>query len=329
MRNFEYAAADSEADALSLLADHPGETAILAGGTDLVSLLQKELVNPRRVVDISRVSELKAIEPTDDGGVRIGALATLEELLASPLAAEYPSLRDVASAIRAIQIQQYGTIGGDLCHLPNCWYFRKGYGLLGDSNGRALSEEGDNRYHAIFGNRGRAKFVSASRFAPSLIAWDASVRIAGPAAGEEAWLPLEQFFVTPKGDQQGVTRLAPGQLITHLELTPAAGRLSGAYEVLEMSGLDWPLAAAASTLEMEGGVVSRAKIVLGHVAPTPWVSHPAADVLRGQPITEATAELAGEAAVSEASPLKDNEYKVRLAKTAVKRSLLRAAGANV
>jgi len=326
MRNFEYAAAESEAEAVALLNDHRGETAVLAAGTDLVSLLQREIVNPKRVVDISRVGSLKAIEPLENGGVRIGALTTLEELNESPLVAEYPSLRDVVDGIRAIQVQQNGTVGGDLCHLPNCWYFRKGYGLFGDQQGQALAEVGDNRYHAIFGNGGRAKFVSASRFAPPMIAWEGRVRLVGPQPNEEVWIPLSDFYITPKNEQQGVTRLAPGQIVTHVEFAPADGRLSATYEVLEMAGLDWPLAAAAATLDMDGDIVQRATIVLGHVAPTPWTSFPAADVLRGRPITLETAELAGEAAISEATPLKDNEYKVQLSKTAVKRALLRAVG---
>jgi xanthine dehydrogenase YagS FAD-binding subunit len=294
-----------------------------------VSLLQREILNPRRVVDISRVESLKSIEPLENGGLRIGALATLEQLKESPYAAEYPSLGDVVDGIRAIQIQQNGTIGGDLCHLPNCWYFRKGYGLFADDKGQVLAEEGDNRYHAIFGNRGRAKFVSASRLAPPMIAWDARVRVVGPQPRDEEWLPLSEFYLTPKNEQQGVTRLQPGQIITHLEVAPADGRLSATYEVLEMEGLDWPLAAAAATLEMDGDLVRRATIVLGHVAPTPWISYPAADVLRGQPVTRATADLAGEAAISEATPLKDNEYKVTLAKTAVKRALLKAVGETI
>jgi xanthine dehydrogenase YagS FAD-binding subunit len=323
MTNFEYACPETEQEAVEFLGEHRGETAVLAAGTDLAALLKSRVVKPRRVVDITRIESLRGVEPNGDG-VLIGALTTLEDIHDSPLLADYPCLRDVVDGIRAIQIQQNGTLGGDLCHLPNCWYFRNGYGLLAREDGRSLADEGDNRYHAVFGNSGPAKFISASRFAPGLVAWDALVRIVGPGPKDETWLPLEEFYVAPKTERQGVTALQPGQLITHVQLPLAEQRLSATYEVLEMQGLDWPLAAAACTLELDVGVVRRAKVVLGHVAPTPWVSDLAASALIGQPVTPETAELAGQAAVSEATPLWNNEYKVQLAKTSVKRALLRA-----
>src|SRR4029079_9424160 len=124
---------------------------------------------------------------------------------------------------------------------------------LGMENGDSLPEIGDNRYHAILGNRGPAKFVSASRFAPALIAWNARVRVVGPAADAAEWLPLESFYITPKTDQQNVTVLKPGQLISHVWLPDTAGYRSGTYEVLESTGLDWPLAAAAACVNLQEG----------------------------------------------------------------------------
>jgi xanthine dehydrogenase YagS FAD-binding subunit len=330
MKPFQYASPHTEAEAIALLSDFDGETAVLAGGTDLLSLLKSEVVGPARVVDITGVGSLKSIEPTDDGGVQIGALATLEDVSDSALLADYAALSDVVRGVRAIQVQQNGTLGGDLCCLPNCWYFRNGHGLLARENGQSLAEGGDNRYHAIFGNQGPAKFVSASRLAPALIAWGAEVRIAGPRATEERWTSLESFFVAPKTDKQGITVLKPGQLITHVRLPAPDGRLSAAYEVLELAGLDWPQAACSTMLELDDyGVVRNAMVVLGHVAPTPWVSAPAISELIGRPIDESTAENAARAALAEATPLSGNEYKVHQAKAAVKRSILRAAGFDV
>lgn len=323
MRPFEYANPQTEAEALELLNDHGANTAVLAGGTDTMNLLQRDLIAPERVVDIKNVESLTGV--TRDGdGVLIGALTTLDEVLESPLLAEHRSLADVVDGTRAIQITENGTIAGDLCHLPNCWYFRNGHGLLGVENGESLVELGDNRYHAILGNQGPAKFVSASRFAPAMISSGAKVRIAGPAPDEEEFLPLEYFYITPKTDNQGVTALKPGQLLTHIWLPSAKGIRSATYEVLQMEGLDWPLAAAAVCLEVYDGVVRDARITMGHVAPVPWVAREAASLIVGKPVDEDTAQLAGETAVARATPLKDNGYKVQLAKTAVKRALLSA-----
>lgn len=325
MRPFEYARPETEAEALEMLNDHGGNTAVLAGGTDLISLLKRELIAPERVVDLKNVPSLTEIRE-EDGRVRIGSLVTLDEMKKHPLLAGYHSLRHVIDGIRAIQIQQMGTLGGDLCHLPNCWYFRSGYGLLAIDKGVSLVEEGDNRYHAVFGNQGAAKFVSASRFAPGLIAWGGSVEVIGPEPHQSESIPLEYFFIAPKLSSQGVTVLKPGQLISHIRLPAVGQKQSAAYEVLQMEGLDWPLAAAASCVDIEGGVVRSAKIVMGHVAPTPWVATAAAKVLLNRPLTAEIAGQAADIAVAQATPLSNNAYKVQLARTAVKRSLLKAIG---
>ncbi|MEC9009332.1 MAG: FAD binding domain-containing protein [Planctomycetota bacterium] len=324
MRPFEYARPQTEGEALDLLNDHDANTAVLAGGTDLVALLQSDLQAPERVVDIKQIESMQGVT-ADEDGILIGALTTLEEIAESPLLADYRSLGDVVNGVRAIQIQQMGTIGGDLCHLPNCWFYRNGYGLLALENGESLVADGDNRYHAIVGNQGPAKFVSAARFAPALIAWGADVKVIGPEPDASEWLPLEHFFVTPKVESQGISVLKPGQLISHVRLPAAANRISSTYEVLQMDGLDWPLATAAVTIDLDGSVVREASIVMGHVAPMPWVAHEAAQSLIGHAIDEVSATRAGEVAVSGATPLRDNAYKVQLAKTVVKRAVLAAA----
>ncbi len=326
MKNFEFASPTTEAEAVGLLDDHGGRTAVLAGGTDLVGLLQADLVAPERVVDVRNVASMQGVRREADG-LWVGSLTTLDDVMASPLLKPYLSLGQVADAHHAIQIQSSGTLGGDLCHLPNCWYYRNGYGLLAMKDGESLVETGDNRYHAILGNSGPAKFVNASRFAPALIAWGAKVRIIGPGPNSEEVVPLEYFYISPKSANQGNTILKPGQLISHIWL-PAVEptHVSASYEVLQMEGLDWPLATASVTMDVEGGIVRAARVVLGHVAPTPWVSQEAASLLRNQMVTEDLANAVGAAAVSRATPLSNNEYKVQIAKTAVKRAVLKAVG---
>ncbi len=323
---------------MEMLAEHGGNTAVLAGGTDLMSLLKRDVIQPARVVDIKNVSSWKGIKH-HDGGVMIGANTTLEEINEHALAADYRSLMDVIDGIRAIQITGNGTLAGDLCQLPHCWYFRNGYGLLAMKDGESLVATGDNRYHAILGNSGPAKFVSASRFAPAAMAWDAKVRVVTRDGGQsiqlgtrnselgtlrDEWLPLDYFFQSPKTNSQGVTVLKPGQLITHVWLPAASDTRSATYEVLELCGLDQPQASAACCLGLDGGIVRHAKIVLGQVAPTPWVAHEAAKWLVGQSLTADIAETAGRMALANATPLSHNDYKVTMAQTAVKRALLKA-----
>ena len=333
MRSFEYARPETEAEALELLAEHGGNTAVLAGGTDLMNLLKRDVVQPARVVDIKNIPSLRGIK-LHDNGVLIGANTTLDELNEHALAADYRSLLDVIEGIRSTQITANGTLAGDLCQLPHCWYYRNGHGLLAMQDGESLVATGDNRYHAILGNGGPAKFVSASRFAPPAIAWDAKVRIVTQARSasegvetigvKEEWLPLEYFFITPKTNSQGVTVLKPGQLITHLWLPAPKETRSATYEVLQLEGLDQPQVSAAACVGIEGGIVRTAKIVLGHVAPTPWIAHEASRWLVGQKLTADIAETAGQMAVAKATPLSHNDYKVQQAQTAVKRALLKA-----
>jgi len=326
MNSFEYASPRTEEEAVAMLKAFDGNTAILAGGTDLFNLLRADCLAPKRVVDIKNIDSMQGLTLTSEG-VMIGALTTLDEILAHPLLRTYESLLQVADAVHSIQIQSMGTLGGDLCHLPNCWYYRNGYGLLAQKNGESLVAEGRNQFHAVFGNRGPAKFVSASRFAPALIAWGAEARIVGPEPDQVSTVPLEYFFISPKSAGQGVTVLQPGQLLTHILLPEAKEEVASAsYEVLQMEGLDWPLASAGVCLEFVGGVVREARVVLGHVAPTPWVSHDAAEALLGRAIDERSAQAAGDAAALRATPLSENDYKVQIARTAVKRAVLRAAG---
>lgn len=323
MKAFEYAAPRRESGVLELLASEPGQCEILAGGTDLIGLMKKMIVTPRRVVNIKEVRSLKGIQ-ADSFGVSIGAVTTLDDVLEAPEMEAYPAVLDAIRGINSMQLQSQGTIGGELCQRTRCWYFRNGYGLLA-RNGRMVAD-GENRYHAIFGNAGPAKFVHASRLAPALLALGAKVRIVGPAKDEETILPLADFFQTPRDEQQRENVLAPNQLLTHVLLDAMPEVRSATYEVRHGVGPDYPLASAAAAFVLDRGIVREACIVMGHVAPIPWISGASAQSLLGQPVNAQTARAAGEAAVRSATPLSDNEYKVQLARVSVERAILQAAG---
>ena len=177
MKNFEYAAPRTEAEVLQLLSPEPGKVEILAGGTDLVGLLKAMVVTPDRVVNIMEIPSLQEIAELPDGGVSVGATVTLDQILAHPYLDRYPAIKQAIRGINSRQLQCQGTLGGEVCQRPQCWYYRSGRGLL---SGNAA--DGANRFHAILGNSGAAKFVHASRIAPALVALNARCRIIGPAA---------------------------------------------------------------------------------------------------------------------------------------------------
>lgn len=326
MKAFEYAAPKQRQQALGLLGRNWGESEILAGGTDLLALMKDDVVSPRRLVNIKNIDgpELHAIMRKQNG-VQIGALVHLADAAtAGDIRQSYPMLANALVEAASPQIRNMATMGGNICQRPRCWYFRNGFGLLGQKDGKSLVTEGDNRYHAILGNEGPAYFISPSSIVPSLIAYGAKITLASASGTRE--VPLEKFFVIPKDENQREHDLRPDEMLTFVTIpAPPAGARVAHYEVRQKAAFDWPLATCAALLEMNGGTVKSARIVMGHVAPIPWVSNEAAQAITGKQVTEETADAAGAAAVANAKSLGRNAYKIKLARVAVKRAILTAA----
>jgi len=322
MQAFEYASPTSVKEAVDMLSSNWGETDVLAGGTDLISLMKEYLHTPKRVVNIKGIKELGGIRKAG-GGIRIGATVTIDELAeSSAVRGEYPSLVHAALGITSPQIRNMGTVGGDLCQRPRCWYFRQGFGLLGMENGASLIPEGENKYHAIF-PQPPAYYVNPSSLAPALIALGAKVKLTGPSGSRE--VPVEQLYTIPRDNNSRETTLAANEILTEIMVPSAKGVRNATYEVRQKEALDWPLSAAAVALKMKGSTVSSARIVLGHVGPTPVVAEEAEKMLAGKSLTQDLAAEAGKAAVNGAKPLSENAYKLQLTRVAVKRALMEAA----
>ena len=317
MHNFEYANPTTLKDALALLGNSWNDAAVLAGGTDLISMMKDHLAEPKRVVNLKGIKDLGGIKKMGDA-LHIGATATIDELLESALVrAEFPALAAAARGISSPQIRNMGTVGGNLCQRPRCWYFRNGYGLFGNKGGQDLVSKGENKYHAIF-PAGAAKFVSASSLGPALIALNAKVHVASASGTRD--VDAAKFFVAPSSDGARETVLLPNEVVTGVHVPSAKGAKNATYEVRQKDALDWPLATASVVLG------ANARVVLGHVAPTPHHAAKASSLIAGKTMTAELAEAAAKAAVEGAQPLSQNAYKIQLAKVAVKRALLAAAG---
>jgi len=326
MRPFEYASPTDVSQASLLLNKTWGNSEILAGGTDLLSLMKDDVIRPKRLVNIKEIKELRGIS-TSARETRIGALTTLAEITDNAnIMQTYAALADAVNEAASPQIRNMATLGGNLCQRPRCWYFRSGFGLIPKyEDGQDMVEQGDSRYHAVLGNDGPAKFVSPSTIAPALIAYGAQIRIAG--AGSPRQIPLATFFVTPKSENEREHDLKANEIVTDVLLPkPTASMKFGYYEVRQKKAFDWPLAVAAVALDMDGGTVKSARIVMGAVAPTPWIPADAAAFLAGKEVKEDTASVAAQKSVEGAKALKNNSHKIRLAQIAVKRALLKAAG---
>jgi xanthine dehydrogenase YagS FAD-binding subunit len=216
------------------------------------------------------------------------------------------------------------TLGGNLCQRNRCWYFRDEHvHCLLKGGDQCYALDGENQYHAVFTQGHPCVIVNPSTVATGLIALDATATVLGPKG--ERKVPLVQFFNAPKNARDREHILAPNEMVLSVFI-PAKGLKNAAYEVRHKLAQDWPLVQVAVAFQLDGGKAKGARVVLGHVHPTPLVSKAAAEALNGKEVSEDTAAEAGRAATEGAKPLAHNGYKVKLLEVAVKRAVLTAAG---
>jgi xanthine dehydrogenase YagS FAD-binding subunit len=325
MRPFDYVQPASVREAIGLL-DGDGESRLLAGGTDLLTLMKLDLATPGRLVDLKRLPELDdAIAPTDDGGLRIGALATLGQIEDHPLVVEpYRALAEAAGLAATPQLRNMATIGGNLLQRPRCWYYRNPHVSCWLKEGDDCpAREGDNRYHALFGDS-PCVAVHPSDPATALLALDATVAVTGP--GGERAIPLTELFRLPTDDSRTETSLGAREMITAVTLPPdASGGRSAYLKAMDRKVWAFATVAVAASLVIENGVVREARLVLGGVAPIPWSLPEAANLLVGEAPSDALFARVADAALEGAAPLAHNGYKLPLLKTLIRRALHAAA----
>ncbi|MGV8039685.1 MAG: FAD binding domain-containing protein [Thermoanaerobaculaceae bacterium] len=306
---FAYARPKTLAEAVRLAGQKGAR--IHAGGTDLLGCLRDQVFAAETVVSISGLAELRGIKVAKDGGRRIGALATIAEVAASPLVRErYAALAEAASQVASPQLRNQGTLGGNLCQKPRCWYYRGDFLCLRKGGEMCFAAEGENQGHALFGAE-RCFYVHPSDTAPALVALGASVRLVGPS-GTRA-LPLERFFVAPSTDPRRETALGPGEILTEVVLPPPGAGLRSSYRKVRARAVwDFALAGVALAVRVEAGVVREARVVLSGVAPVPWRHTGAEAALVGKPLDAPTISAVAAAATTGAEPLAQNGYKVEL-----------------
>ncbi len=324
MKAFAYVNAANEKEAIAALGTERGRFLPMAGGMDLLGLMKDYIVSPERVVNIKN---LDATVAAADGGLRIGAAVKLADLVDHAGARKlYPALTTAAEEVGTPQIRNMGTVGGNIMQRPRCWYFRnEEFHCLKKGGSRCYAVDGENQYHAIFGD-GPCHIVHPSSLAVPVLAYGGRFRVVGPSGARE--VDAGEFFQLPNVNLYGETVLQPNEIVTHVILPPP-GQRSASYEVRFKQSHDWPLALASVNLVMEGTTVKSARIVMGAVAPIPWRVQAAERLLAGKTISEATALEVATAAVAGGKGLSGNTYKIQVARTAVKRALLKAAGLQV
>ena len=325
MKPFAYISPTNEKDAIRALDADRDKVMPLAGGQDLLARLKDYVAQPDRVVNVKAALDA-TVTSAPGGGLKIGAAMKLVDLAEHPQVMKlYPALARAAVEVGTPQIRNQGTVGGNLNQRPRCWYFRNEEFVCFKKGGnQCFSPAGENQFHAIFGS-GPSFIVHPSSLAVPSVAYGATFRLAGPK-GERMVAAADYFTMPTLQNVKTENVLEPNELLTHVIL-PAPGPVkSGHYEVRYKESHDWPIAFATVVVAMSGDTVKTARVVMGAVAPVPWRSQAAENALVGKRINEETAAAAAEAALRDARPLSQNGYKVQVAKTAVKRAILSAAG---
>ena len=322
MRAFDYASPVGIEDALALLpADGGDRVRPLAGGTDLLTLMKAEIVAPARLVNVKHLSELAGIRDDGPEGLTLGALTTLAELETSPIvAARYPVLAEAAAVAATPQLRNMATVGGNLLQRTRCWYFRNPrFHCWLKGGDECQAEEGENRLHAILGG-GPCWSAHPSDIAPALLALDTEVRLRGPAG--ERTLPLAELFALPEDGRRTETVLRPDELVLSIRIPAAPAATRGAYrKAMDRKIWAFALVGVAAVLRLEGRRIVHARLALGGVAPVPWRATAAEAVLLDGEAGDALFARAAEAALADARPLRDNGYKVPLARTLIRQAL--------
>ncbi len=312
-------------DAIKLLDRHGTDAWVLAGGLDSMDWLKDRIKRPKVVVDLSQIKELRGVREAN-GGIEIGAMTPLTEVVRNPIVREkFSLLMEAAELVASPQIRNVGTIGGNVSQDTRCWYYRGGWTCYraGGNICYADTPTALNREHAIF-DADRCVAVNPSDTAPALIALDAKMVIRGPKG--ERTVDAEDYFIGPGIDITRMTVLEPNELLTTIRIpSTMAGAQFYFEKVRDRQVWDFPLVNVASAIVYTGGKIDRARLVVNAVAAKPRRLKAVEASVIGKPRDEETADMAGRLAVEGAQTLRHNAYKVPLMRNLVKRAI-RGAG---
>lgn len=321
MPAFEYVRARSLDEAVQHLSS--GGAVVHAGGTDLLGCLRERVFPVGRMVSISALKELAGIRETSSG-IRIGALTTVAEIAESPLIKKlYPGLAQAAGEVASPQLRNQGTIGGNICQKPRCWYYRGEFHCLRKGGDTCFAVSGENQFHCVLGGE-NCFIVHPSDTAPALLALDAQVQIVGPKGARS--VAIADFFVSPARDPKKETVLAAAEIVTEILLPrPPMGLRSSYRKIRARRSWDFALAGVALALQLDGNRVIGGRVVLSGAAPVPWRSLEVEEVISGRPLDAKTVSSAKDAVMKKAQPLAQNAYKIGLFQAVIEEELLAVA----
>jgi xanthine dehydrogenase YagS FAD-binding subunit len=325
MRPFTFVEPSNLDEVIRLLVAGQDQVRLIAGGSDLLGELKDQVASYEGLVSLAGIEELRDIRQEGDG-VRLGAFVTLAQLEHDAgLRASYPLVAEAARGVATPEIRNQGTLGGNLCQRPRCFYYRHALTPClkkGGADCPAL-ESPYQGYLSIMGAQG-CYSVHASDLAPPLIALGAQVILKGPSGARG--LPVETFFAGPERDMRRENMLAPDEVLTAVTLPAALPGWQGTYlKARERTAGDFSLVSVAVGYAVTDGIIRQPRLVLGGIAPVPWHSTDAEAVLEGQSPSPELASRAAEAALGGAQPLQHNAFKVNIAQALITRAIMAVA----
>ena len=324
MKGFQYARAGSVAEATRLLGR---ASAAIAGGTDLLGLMKGGIAEPERLVDLTHLDGLRGWTRERGAGLRIGALTRLVELEESDqLARVLPIVREALRDAATVQLRSMGTVGGNLLQRNRCWYFRDpAFPCWLKGGTRCFARDGDDRHHAIVGAE-ECIAVAPSDLAPALIAHDARVSLASGRGSRT--IPLADLYAVPSGRERAEHTIRAGEVLTEVVIPDTALQRRGVYlKAMDRQAWTFAIVSVAAAARVRDGKLRDARIVLGGVAPVPWRLAAAEGEIDGRELTDEIAARAADVLLAGAQPLRENGFKIPLARELVRRALTRLASA--
>ena len=321
MKKIEYLQPDSVKSASSILNKNNASAIAFAGGTDVLGMIKDDLFEQNKLVNLKKIAGLNYIREAENGGLRIGALTKLSEIVASEIVrTKFTVLAEAAAEVATPQLRNVGTIGGNICQRPRCFYFRSEFDCLRKGGDICYAYTGQNKYHCIVGG-GPCYIVHASDTAVALLALDAKFKIFD--GKKEKPVDAKDFFVLPDVDETVENILKSGEILTEIILPPQPkGTKSKYIKVKERGSWDFAVVSIAGVFNMDGIQIRRGKITFGGVAPAPWEEKQISDTLNGFSVTESAINTLSGKAFPNAEALDYNEYKITMARNLIKKLLL-------
>lgn len=320
MKPFKYLQPEKIEEASKLLGNDWKTSLLLAGGSDLYGMIKHEIVSPENVVNLKSLKGMREIREESGKGLILGALVTISDLAENELIVrKYPVLSQAAQEVASPQLRNMGTLGGNLCQRPRCWYFRGEFHCLRKSGDICYAVDGENKYHCIIGGS-PCFIVHPSDTAVALTALDARLTIHNGKKSRQ--VPIGKFFVLPEENVLRENILQPGEILTEIFIPEPVEKTRSTYiKIKERGAWDFAIVSIAAQLSLAGSTIRNGKLAIGGVAPIPWTEKNVNTMLTGMDATEANIQKIAEEILKDSFPMSQNQYKLFMVRNLVKRTL--------